>query len=274
MYSIILNSKNRVDVTNTTANNCEYNFDWGVLKEGKYKLTYSLSKCKIPLPLFQQLIDNKKPWAKYSPSSYSNNLWSDESGNNRHATCVNVVPKITVGNGSSFASGIACLSGTIASTISFPAGSIPSNYTICAITRYSSSGPSINRQRILTGGGFDNILIGHHGYQSSGQRGTIYDNGYIIQTLNSSSSNWLSLCVVRGNSIPFPNNILFDGVAVGPKQITNTVSGTLGINTSGYGEQSDFEVTHVLIWDTPLTSAELIIVSNALNTYRTTGVLL
>jgi hypothetical protein len=268
MYSLILNSNNRVDKENTNSNNCEYNFDWGaVIPEGKYKLTYSLSRCLTP---FQSLITKKRPWGKYSPSSYNNNLWNDESLNNRHATCVGIVPKITVGNGASAALGINCLSGTIASSIVFPFGSIPANYTICVVSRYSGT---VNRQRILTDVGSTNLVLGHYGYYGA-ERGTIYDNGFKLRGSDINNTNWLSLCVIRGTSVPIPYNVLVDNVAVGLSQITNTSFGSLGVNTSTYGEKSDFEICHVLIWDYALSSSELFLVSNAFNTYKTTGILI
>lgn len=267
MYTLILNSNNRVDKENTNSNNCEYNFDWGVIPEGKYKLTYSLSRCLSP---FQQLIGYKRPWGKYSPSSYNNNLWSDESSNNRHATCVNIVPKITVGNGASAPSGISCLSGTIASSIVFPFGSLPSNYTICVVSRYSGS---VNNQRILTDVGSTNVVLGHYGYFSP-ERGFIYDDGFKLRSADLNYNDWLSFCVIRGTSVPTPYNVLKDGIPVGQSQITNTSFGSLGINTSTYGEKSDFEICQLLIWDSALTSSELFLVSNAFKTYLTTGILI
>jgi hypothetical protein len=272
MYTLILNSNNRVDKENTTASNCEYNFDWGaVIPEGKYKLTYSLSRFTtfVPSP-FQTLLINKRPWGKYSPASYKNNLWSDESLNNRHATCVGIVPKITVANGASSPSGVNCLSGTIESSIVWPFGSIPSNYTICVVSRYSGS---VNTQRILTDVGSTNVVLGHYGYYGA-EKPVIYDNGFQLRGLNQGNTNWLSLCVIRGTSVPIPNNVIVDNVAVGVNQITNTSFGSLGVNTSTYGEKSDFEICHVLIWDAPLTSSELFLVSNAFNTYLTTGILI
>jgi hypothetical protein len=268
MYTLILNSNNRVDKENTNSNNCEYNFDWGaVIPEGKYKLTYSLSRCLTP---FQSLITKKRPWGKYSPSSYNNNLWRDESLNNRHATCVGIVPKITVGNGASAVLGINCLSGTIASSIVFPFGSLPANYTICVVSRYSGS---VNSQRILTDVGSTNVVLGHYGYFSP-EKPVIYDNGFQLRGFNQGNTDWLSLCVIRGTSVPIPYNVIVDNVAVGISQITNTSFGSLGVNTSTYGEKSDFEIAHVIIWDYALTSSELFLVSNAFNTYKTTGILM
>ena len=44
MYTIILNSRNRVDTT-TTANNAQFYIDWSsILKEGKYRVKYSICK--------------------------------------------------------------------------------------------------------------------------------------------------------------------------------------------------------------------------------------
>ena len=265
MYTLILNSNNRVDKANTNSNNCEYNFDWGaVIPEGKYKLTYSLSRFTTPLTPFQQLINDKRPWGKYSPSSYYNNVWNDESLNNRHATCSGIVPKITVGKGASSPLGVNCLSGTIASSIIWPLGSIPANYTMCVVSRYSEI---TNTQRVLTDVGTTNQIFGHYGYNGP-ERGTLYDNGFKLVGSSVNFTNWLSLCVIRNGTVIFPNNVLIDNVAVGQNQVTNLTVGRLGVNTSGFpgGEKSSFEIAHVIVWDLPLTASELVLVSNAFNT--------
>ena len=44
MYTIILNSRNMVDTT-TTSNNAQFYIDWSsILKEGKYRVKYSICK--------------------------------------------------------------------------------------------------------------------------------------------------------------------------------------------------------------------------------------
>jgi hypothetical protein len=175
-----------------------------------------------------------------------------------------------VANGASSPSGVNCLSGTIASSIVWPFGSLPANYTICVVSRYSGS---VNSQRILTDVGSTNVVLGHYGYFSP-EKPVIYDNGFQLRGFNQGNTDWLSLCVIRGTSVPIPYNVIVDNVAVGISQITNTSFGSLGVNTSTYGEKSDFEICHVLIWDAPLTSSELFLVSNAFNTYLTTGILI
>ena len=48
MYTIILNSRNRVNTT-TTANHAQFYIDWSsILKEGKYRVKYSICKQLLP----------------------------------------------------------------------------------------------------------------------------------------------------------------------------------------------------------------------------------
>ena len=133
MYSLILNSNNRADKTNTNENNCEYYFDWSVLQQGKYKLSYSISKVlTAPPTAFQNLIATKIPWGLWKASSYNSTLQIivDDSGNGRNASCgaVNLVTS-PIGNRATV--GIPALSGLKLSNIVFPPGSIPSQKTGC-----------------------------------------------------------------------------------------------------------------------------------------------
>lgn len=121
----------------------------------------------VPKTPFQQLIADKKPWGKYSGSSYLNNVLNDESGNNRHAIC-NGVSLITspAGNGNTVPN--VCVSGISSSTIVWPSGSIPSTYTICCLTRYNNNQ---SMGRLLNGHVNDNFNFGAY----RGSSATWYD---------------------------------------------------------------------------------------------------
>jgi hypothetical protein len=199
----------------------------------------------------------------------------DESGNGRDGICTNVTKKVTTGFGASYTSGIDCLSGSAAnSTITLPANSL--NITICFMTRYSG----IKTERIITGSGSFNYLYGHYGYFTpNGKIGTIYDNNkFITQGYQANQSNWVSMCICRSTAVGNPNNVLFNNgigatTAIGQPISSAPVIGNLGINTSQYGEVSDFEIAHLLIFDSAISAQNLVIISNAFDTYRATGIL-
>lgn len=264
--TIILNSKNRFDKDNTSPNDCEYLFDWGILADEKYKMTYSLSKYPLPILLtaFQQLMITKRPWGKYSTQLSGNSLL-DESGNGRHATTLNV----SVINSS--LGGSSCLSGIKTSTIIYPVGSIPANYSICCLTRYSG----LDRRRILSGYAFNNNYVFSNYFQ---EVGTCFDQNTGFSSRNAVSiaqqQQWHSFVCVRGNSVLFPNNIMLDGVGLGASQIGGFSVGQLAINDSQYNEYSQFEISQVIVFDVSLTQAEMLIVSNSFNNYKTTGILI
>lgn len=214
---------------------------------------------------FTGLLALKTPWAKYSAADLLNNVLPDSSGNGRHAATVRVNLVTSSGNGAAVP--LTVCQGFTTSTILFPDGSIPAQYTICCLCRYMNA---VTARRIVSGNVNDNFSFGQ--YRS--ERGTVYDGIYVTsRTSLGTQTDWLGTCIVRGSSIPVPNNILSNGVPSGTALITNTAAGKMAVNTNRYGEYSDFEVAHILIWDQALTSTELNAVAIAFNTYLATGVL-
>jgi hypothetical protein len=267
----MLNSNNRVDKENTNENNCEYNFNWDVIPEGKYKLRYSISKKFIvPLTPFETLIATKIPWGMYKASSYNPTLQiiPDESGNGRHAICGGINSVLSpIGNLSSVPLQVVKSVDKLGNII-FPNNPLPT-HTLCSLSRYSDP---LVMGRLLTGYGNDNKNYGCWRGSSS----TIYENNteYCFKPRPNGSLDWLSVIVSRNASIPVPNNIIIDGVACGTNLINITPSLQLCYNA--YNDNSDrgaFELALTIIWDVPLTQAELVIVSTAMNTLLTTGIL-
>lgn len=219
---------------------------------------------------FTSLITTKVPWAKYNPVNLLNNVWYDDSGNNRHATTTNVSLVQSTNNGLGSGVSVSVCRGIDSSTMVFPAGSIPQNYTICCLSRYTNTVATFTG-RVLSGNVNDNFTFGH--YRAS--RGVVFDGLYpTSRNTIGNLTDWLNLCVVRGSSIPVPNNVLLNGVGSGTNLITNNVVGRLAINTNRFGENSHFEISHVIIWDVPLTNIELNAVSYAFTNYLNTGVLI
>ena len=126
--------------------------------------------------------------------------------------------------------------------------------------------------RLLNGHVNDNFNFGAY----RGSCATWYDGAKegCSRSLPFGNLNWLNFCCIRGSSVATPNNCLVNQLPSGSSYITNTASGTLGINSfTTSGDRGSFEMSQVIIWDVPLSASELLTVSNAFNTYLTTGVL-
>lgn len=230
--------------------------------------TLNAFKSRKPTPSISltELLVLKQPWAKYSATNLLNNVLPDESGNGRNAVTVGVTLATSTGNGA--AVNLTVCRGLTNSTIVFPDGSIPSQYTICCLCRYSNVATA---RRIVSGNVNDNYSFGHY----LSERGTVFDGAYATsRTSVGTLTDWLGVCIVRGSSVPIPNNILLNGIPSGTALITSMVVGKMAVNTNRFGQNSEFELAHVLIWNQALTSVELNAVAGAFNTYLATGVLI
>ena len=206
-------------------------------------------------------IENKDPWGIYFAGNYSNNILYDLSGFGRNAITTGTITSNNDSNNGANAS-ISYISGNTSSTITWPDGSIPTNFTILSLTRYTGG----TRERILQSS-YGNWLHGHY----ASRRGVCYYNDWKTN-YNSKGiqDNWL--CCIGKNGGTTPNNILIDGVASGIN--TGGASGDLyklSINI-GSNEYSDWSLSFVIIWDRHLTDDEMIYNSSLLINYLNTGV--
>jgi len=207
---------------------------------------------------FINLYNTIKPWGIYSADNWSNNTLYDMTGNNRHASTSNVNYN---------ADNLPCLTGGTNSTIIWPGGSIPSQYTIASITRYNGG----SRGRILNSKDGGNWLHCHWGNRS----GVCHYDGWRTHTDNSQSItcindnlNW-AVCVGTNNTnIPVPNNVIVNNTPAGRDSNGGSGNFTLHINVNY--EQSDFAFSQLIIWDRPLTYAQMMIASITLNQMLTT----
>jgi hypothetical protein len=213
--------------------------------------------------IIDNLIPGKKPWGIYDATMWNSttNTLPEARGNGRDVT--RPAGTVTYGNGSGngAAASVPYISGTTATQLLWPSGSIPTNFTICSITRYTGG----TNERILISN-TNNWLHGH----VSGMRGKAYYEGW--KTLDNQSigtlTNWLVMCGNNGN--PTPKNILVDSVASGVNS-GGTGGYTLTINNGSYSEPSDWAFTYLVIYDTVLTDAEMYTVSNMLLSYLASG---
>ena len=211
------------------------------------------------------LVNTKSPWGIYNASSWDGtNILKESRGNGRDVTLNGVSYASASGNGAFV--NIPYLYGSTTNTMLWQTGSIPANFTICSITRYTGGA----NQRILQSNGpqvdSSNWLHGHW----MNRRGVCYYVGWKTSSSvsNGTLTNWLVTC--GKNNGTSPNNILVDGVSIGT---ANGGSGNLqlSINTGGYTEYSDWAFSNVIIWDQTLTDVELKLVSDYMTNYLSTG---
>jgi hypothetical protein len=210
---------------------------------------------------FATLIATKAPWGIYSAESYGANKLIEIRGNGRNAITTNIT------NGSSKGSGatatITYLNGNTSASIEWPSGSIPANFTICSLTRYTGGANG----RVLQSKNGGNWLHGHW----NGQRGVAHYDGWRSNPwISTKLTDWLVYCSTNGSSTAAPNNIFSDGEAIGTGN-GGTGNYTLHINSGGSGEYSNFQFSQLIIWDQVLTPSEMKLVSNAFKVYLLTG---
>ena len=200
-----------------------------------------------------------KPWGAYFADDWSGTTLLDSSGNQRHATTSGTITK-TTGSGNGATGAITYISGGTSATVSWPSGSIPTNFTILSLTRYNGG----TRRRILNG----NTGNWLHGHWSSGRGVAHYEFFVTPGTSIGNLDDWV--CTIGKNGGTTPNNILVDGVGRG-----NATGGTGGqdlrINLGSFGETSDWALCCVIIYDSILTDAHMIKLNNFINTYKSSG---
>jgi hypothetical protein len=215
---------------------------------------------------FQKLLISKPTYARYTASNYNTttNILGETTNNGINAIGTGITKGTTNINGA--VATIDYVKGTSTSKILFPSGTIPTQYTICSLTRYSGTTFGRILQSIE-----QNWLLGHW----FGNRGVHYNGSW--KTNQSSigiQTNWLNFCGTSGGSTP--TNILCDGVSIGIASGFSQVASSLSVNggTLYPNETSDFELSQLLIWNVVLTSSEIKIVSNAIANYLATGILI
>jgi hypothetical protein len=228
------------------------------------KLAINQNSTAIVNKKLYKLFAIKRPWACYFANDFYGSVLNDSSGNGRHATVIGTVTKTTAsGNGA--IGNITYISGDTSSSIIFPAGSIPSTFTILSLTRYTGG----SRQRILQSETLNFI----HGHWSGVKGVCFYGNDYgWVSTANSIGNidDWL--CCIGKNSGNIPGNILFEGIENGTKT-GGSGNSSLRLNAGAYpAETSDWALSCIMIWDQALTDQEMILLNDVIYNYKNTGV--
>lgn len=218
------------------------------------------------------LANNLLPWGIYSAQGYSANILPDIYNRACRSAIVTGDCQLRTEPIEGTTRQLTYLQGTKDTRIMFPTGSLPRDYTICIISKYTN--PNANRGRILTSdlSNNPNWLLGHY---SSRATGAMY-NGSVVysDTKLDTTTNWRVSCAKSRAKNPLFSVIINDtAVAIriaGP----NTVyaDARLVINGTGYqNELSDFGFAYLIIWDYALSDNELLVVSQTLTNYITTG---
>ena len=219
-------------------------------------------------PTINDIIEKKPPWGIYDAAEWDSNTKTlrESRGNGR-----NVISSGEIKSGRKSGYGaiydLPFIGGNINSSLFWSEGSIPKKFTICSITRYSGR---INK-RILTSS-TNNWLHGHWG----NKKGVAFYEGWKTNYNNSNAqgsiNDWLVMCGKNGEGLKEnikyenkTNNIIADDRNIGMEyKGEGGKNYKLSINGSPFGENSDWELSYVIIWDQLLTDNELKIVSRGM----------
>ena len=224
-----------------------------------------------PTPSIYSIFSKRVPWAMYFAEDYdsSTNTLPNYISNGRDATGSGTITKTTAsGNGAT--AGITSINGGIATALSFPTGSIPTNFTILGLIRHTNSSANLGR---LLASQTNNWLLGYN--VAADGEGVAYLNGWKTPQTSflTTKTDWL--CIIGKNGGSTPNNILANGIARGTA--TGGDGGSayrLGINNDPYGSitKSDWALSCVMIWDSILTDDEMFDLNTIINKYKNDGV--
>eukprot|EP00960_Hanusia_phi_P050868 760471-Hanusia_phi.AAC.1 len=219
-----------------------------------------------------QVMRDKVPWGIYHAEDFdsqSTQCWAESRGVQAPATCDNgnFVSGFEIGHGAS--ANVSFVSGNTSSVLTWPNGSIPSEFSICSISRYAGT----SQQRVLTAN--NSLLDWFHGH-GYGMIGVAYYNGWKAEVGLSSSSaeDWLVMC--GRNDYNIPGNIQRALGSSSAIESAGTAGGGIGganLTVNSVSDQeSDFAVSQVFIWDQLLTDDEMGWVGRALLEYLGTGI--
>ena len=218
------------------------------------KLLYAQWVLPVSLPVAAINPTSLSPYMRLVASDYdaTNKIWRDSSGNSRNVTRVIGNPTLvtTTGNGSS--KSFQTVAGGTADKFYFDNDPISTNWTVFALSRYSGAS---NRGRIITGNysagasqdSNANWLFG----QWDGQAAVAHYNGWVSSSSTPAGlnlTNWVM-------STAYPSNYRYNGIVRGTSGGTAELP-PLGINT-WTGEQSDYQVAEVIIFNRTLNSSEI-----------------
>ena len=194
-------------------------------------------------------------WAWYDLTSVVSGSWNDKTSISGSAVFSGTQPTIQSISGNGSTKITQALTGTAtnpASKVVWPAGILPSTYTLFHVTRYSGS----NKQRILTNGGGDstNWLSGHWG----GKSGVAYHSAWLTDQTDNHGSNWVlstdQNTKYRSNGV---DRVIPAYAPASPSYARLTINDG--------GENSDWQIVEVIVYNKTLNNTEILQVENYLN---------
>lgn len=213
-------------------------------------------------------------WAGYFAGNYNKslNILPEITGNKLRDITSDKIKNVVFDDANNI------LYGSKNSYIIFPDNSLGPKFTICSITRYTSTNTSNNNMIIQSTNNNDNNLFFHGHYKN--RKGVImYDNFELSKSYPSTQSinSWVVTCAKNTNSSNPTNNVIVNGTNAGLflEKSYNPVSTALSINynnAQNNNYNSEWALSYILIWDTHLSDDDLKNVSTALNNYLNTGV--
>jgi hypothetical protein len=185
----------------------------------------------------------------YTADSFriADNVWIDLSGAGNNVTATGVVSV------SMSSTGAPCfIWGTSSSSLLWPASVLPSEYTFFHVTRYLS-GHKGSRSRIYQSAGSQNSISGFFG----GRTGNAFRDGWLggvepDATALGTNYGWnFFLSADRRNSFRV------NGQERNPSLTTYPAFGRLAVNPTGKGEQSDYAIRTIVIYNSRLTDSDV-----------------
>lgn len=209
------------------------------------------------------LLKLRVPWGVYDASTvYQNNtsvIIEQLKGGCKNATIS--------GSSSLEKDNIYYIKGNANTCIEFPEGSMPSTYTICAITKYVN--PTSNNYEILKSAYNPKIAIGH----ANNTNGIVTKNDFKMNTSfknsNPNNTDWVITCI-KSNGKNVKKTIIINNEQCGFIKLENLQNNNkliINSNTLNKNNCSDFGFSYLIIWDQLLTDNELVMVSKVLNNY-------
>ena len=185
-------------------------------------------------------------------------------------------------------SNITYLTGTNNTSIKF--NNIPQNFTLCSITKYTSTQ---NQNTILTSTtssvqsstSDNNNNLWFHGHYN-GLRGVVCYNKFLTNNNDNITDdyiknpdrklNWVITCA-KNSPNSAPNNVIVNGVSIGTNQEAGVGGGNNVLSINSFNNNfmnnniSNYAFSYIIMWDVCLSDTCLKYVSDALIYYLNTG---
>jgi hypothetical protein len=181
--------------------------------------------------------------AWYKGETWTGSQWKDVSGSGNHITTMNNLSAISTARWGT--NGMKYVYGSSTSGMTFPAGILPTTYTLFHVAKFNGS----QKGRI-----FDGTTINWLSGFWAGRSGMAYHNpaGWITATTDLHGSNWV---------VSSDQNNLYRSQGVDRLTSTPTTGGSdrIAINNGAFrlSDSSDWAVAEVLVYNRTLTLAEI-----------------